>query len=504
MLDKLISDIIKQFLSGLDHTNSMSVSIAIKNFIKKSSNRLQQTKNVIFRTEPVDFYENYIPLTLRSEKESFRLIEIENLLNKYRSIGIIGSAGSGKTSLLKYLALQCLKNNFKIPILLDLRNYQIEKETFEDFVAGQINEELKFEIKKLFQSNKFLFLFDGFDEIDYLQGSNSINQLDSFINKYSGNNFVVTTRPGTNMESLSPLHIFQIEPLNNNDIYLFIEKLNIQSSLKKSIFESIEQHSELSEILKIPLFLSLYIVTFNSSNPNYITNKSIFLRNILDSLFSQHDSITKLGYIRDRVSNLNRDDLENIVSILAFRTLFSGRYELTKDQLFHEFEIIKTTTSIKFENEKLLFDLTITINILIAYDNHYFFPHIILLEYLATIFVSRLEFSSKTKFYERLFKSNKVFVSINIYEFLFELDYKHFSQLYLIPNLSKLAFEYRWKETFEIDNYQTEILLDFINQNVSSIKKGNIVSRNNLDKILQSLKLDVGEDYETDLLFDVL
>ena len=115
--------------------------------------------------------------------------------------------------------------------------------------------------------------------------------------------------------------------------------------------------------------------------------------------------------------------------------LFSGKFELSKDDIYKEFDVIKRTTKINFENEKLLFDLTITINILLDEENHYTFPHILILEYLTCLFISRLDNIFKKEFYNKLARNNRIYMSQNFYDFLYELDYKYFTKYYVITLL---------------------------------------------------------------------
>jgi len=507
MLQNLIKTMIEELLGINYQSNNKEVYFAIEEYVNKKYHSLKQTKNVIFRTEPVDFNQNYIPLTLTSSKNNVRLNDVSQFLNNFRKVGIIGSAGSGKTTLLRHIAINSVETSYKFPVLLNLRNFDSQRHTFEDFVAEEISSIYSNEIKTLFGSDKFLFLFDGYDEIDYVEGSDFINQLDSFIAKFELNNFVITSRPGTNIEGIHPLYIFNIEPLNRDDIYLFIENINIPSQLKRDIFNNIEHHPELNEILNIPLFLSLYIVSYNSRNIELNSNKSIFFRNILDALFSQHDSASKLGYVREKVSNLNKDELEKISSILAFRLLFSSRFEVSKDQIFSEFELIKNTSRLNFENEKLLFDLTITVNILIRSENYYLFPHILLLEYLASIFISRLETSAKVKFYERICQNkNKVYLSVNLFEFLFELDKINFIQQFMIPNLRKLVTDYRWDKFIEIKDYQLQIFAQFIDNIFGPFNLVDGVISEKFDSLYRNLSEEYGKE-NNDLsssLFDIL
>lgn len=503
IIDELFKNISSANLS--DKTKQIIAS-EIEEYVSAQHNRLRITKNILFRSEPVDFRENYIPLTLKSETNNIRVTDPIRLVKEFSKIGIIGSAGSGKTTLLRYIALKCIEEASYIPVVIELRNYNFSKLSFEDFVSSQINDKYLEEIKSVFKEGKFIFILDGYDEIDYIQGNSFIAQIESFVTKYSSNKFVISSRPGTNVESLLPFYIFSISPLNEDDIFLFIEKLNMPSNFRKKLIHSIKNEHFLKDAFNVPLLLSLYILTFNSF-AELPTKKSVFLRNSIDTLFSVHDSVSKLGYVRTKISNLDRESLERISSILAFRTLFSSRYQLTKDELFQEFQLIKKTTPFIFENDKLLYDLTITVNILYVTGSIYSFPHLLILEYLAASFVANLEGQDKINLYERMTSKKSFILSATFLDLLYELDSASFIKYYLVPTLERLIENpIRFKDD-EYNNYTQASLIEFIRKNpwfnfVDSTHSGFYIS--DFEKILEKLKKEMQPDFNdrSNPLFD--
>ena len=398
--------------------------------------KLRLTKNVIFRNRPIDFNENYIPLNLISSGEIINSENILQVLENYKKIIILGSAGSGKTTLLKHIAIDLFENGIGFPIFLELRNFNEEKTNFDEFVYKSISDKVR--INKLFENGKFVFIFDGFDEINYVKGKDVIAQIERFISKNSNNKFIFSSRPGTNIESLSQFYVYEIKPLNNEDISLFIRRMELPNQIRKDIFYHLENDHGFYKYLTNPLFLSLYINYINYHSVNSIpSKKSVFFRNILDTLFSQHDSVSKLGFVRDKLSGLNRDQLENVASILAFRAFVSSNNSFSTDTLYNELNLIRKTTSYDFENENIIYDLTITVNILVNDSGYYSFAHLVLLEYLSSIFVARLNYDQKEKIYSKFIQTNKLFYSSTFLTFLYELDYRNFCQYFIIPFIDK-------------------------------------------------------------------
>lgn len=503
MLSYLIKDLVdslsKTILSNLDRNN---LSKEIDTYLLRLYDKLRLTKNILFRNEPVDFYDSYLPLTLKSKTKVVRMHSPVTVLDEFSKLAVLGAAGSGKTTLLRFLTLQCIEEEYGIPVYIELRNFSDEKLSFEEFVATSITNSADTS-KALFSSGKFVFVFDGFDEINYKEGRDIIFQIENFISKYNENKFVISSRPGTNIESLSQFYVFDLCPLNWNDITLYVDRLELPNKMKKILFQSFDKDEIFFSYLTNPLFLSLYINYLHiHSTQNIPNNKSVFFRNILDTLFSQHDSVSKLGFVRNKLSGLNKDELESVATLLAFRAVVTSTSSFSKDHLYKELELIKRNTGFVFENENIIYDLTITVNILISNNGYYNFPHILFLEYLASLFISRVSLEKKSNVYKQFLNSDKIVMNSSFINFLYELDYLSFSRNFLIPSLemnlnrdffskSKLSHHIsdfvnllsaKSTDSLTFDSYNEDDHYEFLQELKQNV---NINGNDNLDELMQ-------------------
>lgn len=433
-MHNMIEYLISSLSSEIFPSNKVEkISESLAQYLDKMYSKLRLTKNTLFRNRPINFYDNYIPITLKSDDLTIHTRRPFDFIEKYKKIVILGAAGCGKTTFQRYISLQCIDENFAIPIYIELRNFN-EDEDFEQFVSNSISK--SYNPNELFKTGKFIFIFDGFDEINFIEGRDIIYQLENFISNYNDNHFIISSRHGTNIESLSQFYVFEVQPLTMTDIKRFINRLEITNRNNSFIMEYLENDKLYYQYLTNPLFLSLYVNYLNVYSSNEIpAKKSVFFRTILDTLFTQHDSVSKLGFVRNKLSGLDKDELEKLSSILAYRALVSSSKSFSKDKLYNEFELIKKSTDLYFENENLIYDLTITVNILVADFGHYSFTHIVFLEYLASLFISRLESSKKAELYKQFIKSEKVILSSTFLNFMYELDYKLFIRDFVIPFL---------------------------------------------------------------------
>lgn len=95
--------------------------------------RNYKTKTILHRSEPIELEKFYQPLFLYkgSEQWEFEIRskgsvrinteKIASLFSKNNCITIIGTAGSGKSTLVKYLFVDTIKSNYKIPLKVELR-----------------------------------------------------------------------------------------------------------------------------------------------------------------------------------------------------------------------------------------------------------------------------------------------------------------------------------------------------------------------------------------------
>jgi len=438
MLDYLIKNLLDGLKLSLNVTETSKKRLheKISDYVSRLYDKYRLTKNPLFRNQPVDFYENYLPISL---KVNSRIEKIDNpisLLEDYRKAIVLGPAGCGKTTLLRYITLKCIDQGYGIPVYIELRNFQDVKFNFESFVSNSIIEQYSEAIHGLFEQGNFVFILDGYDEIDFVSGQNVIYQIEKFITKYGNNQFIISSRLGTNIESFLDFFVLEIHPLSSEDIEIYLEQLQLSSEVKEQVRHAIYEENFIRKYLQTPLFLLLYISFIRNHHRGNIPLKlSVFFRSILDSLFSQHDSVSKLGFVRNRISGLPKDDLESVSNVLAFRALITSNHTFSKDLLNNELEKIKNNTKYRFENEKLIYDLTISVNIMIAEGNYYTFPHVTLMEYMAALYISRLRGITKAKFYDKVASSSNILISTSFLTFLSELDYVSFVRNFLIPKL---------------------------------------------------------------------
>lgn len=414
----------------------------IDNFYDKYS----KTKTFIYRDEKVNFYDIYFPVTLKSNSETFDSItDLNKLFCKRNFITIIGSAGSGKSMLMKHIFLSTINQSYKIPIVIELRNLTDYEGNIHDYVVkiltrNQLGKNPKI-VDRILKEGNFIFLFDGYDEI-YSSAKNRItNDIEEFVDSYSKNIFVVTSRPGSNAESLQRFDNFYTQPLDSVKMEEFIKQQFKFHENQESVDRIISvikkpENRDYKDYLANPLLLSMFIFTFNAY-PELPKHKNKFYWNVFDTLCTKHDSFTKKGFwLHERKSNLLNDDLENILKWFSYLTIFRGKYNFDQTFLKNSLADIISKLNLSCNSEDLIYDLTVSISIIIQDGTEYTFPHKSLQEYFTASLIRGLNDSQKQKIYNEKFNQLEDYSTggkINFYKLCHEMDKVYFSKFFLIP-----------------------------------------------------------------------
>jgi hypothetical protein len=175
----------------------------------------------------------------------------------------------------------------------------------------------------------------------------------------------------------------------------------------------------------------------------------------------------------------------------------SSVYEITRDELYKEYDFAKKLTEFRFDYEKLTYDLTVVVNILTVNGNYFSFAHILLQEYLSALFISNLDHTVKATFYPKILSGNESFLSSSFLTFLYELDSRALIEFYLISALEQIV-------NSTANTPTADVLLEFVRLNLYKDTLLEPVSVTNVEvgQILNKLKaeLHANKDFLEELL----
>ncbi|MCR8559441.1 NACHT domain-containing protein [Mucilaginibacter sp. BJC16-A38] len=458
---ELFKDLIERALGKLKLSPDVYALLynRIKDFETEEYNRCYYSKTILHRTEPVKLNEFYQPLFIRKYGKNHRDERIEthsssNLFGSNRFITLLGTAGSGKSTIVKYLSVNCADINFKIPVKIELRYLNKYNGTLLKFIEEEIFkcETLNIDkrtIAKVLNSGEFVFFFDGYDELSSTIKERTTKEINDFTTSYSNNYYLLTSRPYTNIELLSGFSNFEVCELNNDEIEQFVRKQipTTEHEISSKILEAINEDSNQSYMtfLSNPLLLSMFILTFQTYS-NIPPKKSAFYHQVFDSLYYLHDSMSKLAYDREKKSGLSKEQFEQVLKMFSYISFFKQIFVFDEAFINSILDKIKENKkNLTFSNEHLLDDLQVAICILQKEGLDYVFPHRSLQEYFSSLYIVGLEGKPKQEAYLKIYNSLKNYDIIelitkdNFFSLLVEQDEQGVIKHLTIPFLEQIT-----------------------------------------------------------------
>ncbi|MAW96097.1 MULTISPECIES: NACHT domain-containing NTPase [unclassified Leeuwenhoekiella] len=466
------------------------------------------SKTILHRSTPKSLNEFYEPLYLIQGQGSTRIPtkSAKNLLKNRNYITLIGNAGSGKSTIIKYLLTNCFKERYKIPIKVELRYLNEYEGRLSDYIYKEIFQFQKLGltntiIDRMLGSKEFIFFLDGYDEISSKIKEGTTKDIDSFVKKFPNNKYVLTSRPHTHIETLPLFENFYVSELKEEEIASFVKKQipSQENELADKIIEAVnkKENESYREFLSNPLLLSMFILTFQSYS-DVPQKRSDFYDQVFDTLYSIHDSVSKLAFVREKMCGLSKEQFEEVLQLFSFLSFFEEKFIFPNNYLTDKLDLIKSKkNNLKFDNTKIINDLQIAIGILNKEGIDYTFPHRSLQEYFAASYISKLDDINKKEVYRKILSSildgHKILRSSreHFYLLLSELDQKKVIEYILLPFLEK----------YESVNYldkldHEEILSEYVNINLVYTAFSYILNSNDIRLITNEIEFEFHERIE--------
>lgn len=388
-----------------------------------------------------DFYypsKVVFPRTHKQNKQINRLSEISDSKN----VLILGTAGQGKSTFLRYLCLQELELGERIPVFVELReidestNLQtllIQNLSFLG-VRGMTDEIFSF----FLDSGKFTFFLDGFDEVKREVSHTTQANIKTLFSTYPNSRWVVSSRPGNlgdHLAAVPDILVVKVAPLAPEDCEPFLEKLGVEDKARGRLLQSIKSSSAaIQNVLTTPLMLTLLNSTFGTCT---VIPKTLheFYENMFQVLVSKHDS-TKPYYERQKATALTNADLQAAFSAFCFLSK-DHSVSLTDEQFATCAKGAAKLTGLTFTSEGLRTDLTDSVCLMVRDGIKTAFLHKSIQEFFAAYFLKSLGEPEKvSKLYEK--------IRIELWqswqhelEFLEQIDRYRFIEYYRLPSIKE-------------------------------------------------------------------
>jgi len=353
-------------------------------------------------------------------------------LNVEGNVLIEGIAGQGKSIFLRNLCINELESGVVIPVFIELRRL-----TSEQQLLPMIHLKLKdmgFDIDDeiftfLCNTNRMLFLLDGFDEVPDKMHMLLINEIDAIINKYKGIKLIISSRPDSGLEFLPFFSVVKVDYIKDDEYKNIIIKLSEDPEFAKSLIGRVEAHkSEIKDLLCTPLMITLLVLTYKAYQkvPDQLSD---FFESMFHLMLQRHDG-TKPGYSRERRCELNDMEYQRVFEALCFITKEEG--QSFKNNSLNEYTARAISIAkVKADPQKYIQDVNKITCLLVYEGKEYRFLHKSIQEYFASSFIKYKPDSVAIKFYTKMTSDGYKWHQEMLY--LEEIDSFRFYKYLILP-----------------------------------------------------------------------
>lgn len=374
---------------------------AFQLYLKNATERYNQVRTLATGQAPrkIIGQDNiYVNVGLQYEGEKIPTSTVDPMLRINKNILISGTGGIGKSMLMRYLFLNTADRGEYVPVLVELRRIgnqpsdnlsilELIYTCMQGFDVQLPREQFEYSL----QSGKYLFLFDGLDEVKSSLIKETAEMLQAFSAKYPLNPCIITSRP---MQETSPLETFtNVEPMPLSKVQAveLASKIRIEDEKAKEFCRQLDEYlyDKHKDFAENPLLLSMMFLTFmrNSSIPDHLAD---FYKNAYDALYSVHDSHDKGNYRRDfRCKTLDEDSFKRLFSHFCFQSYMKEVYEFSKKDILSR--INKSIKKLEIDGIKVadyLTDLRNVVCMIIKDGDIYRFSHRSFQAYFAAYYTS--------------------------------------------------------------------------------------------------------------------
>ena len=454
MLEKIISNVINEridkIFGGLTgifkkkyNEYKIKTGKAFEEYIKLSIEKYKYTKTILYKYDPVLIEDFYVDLDLELNNKIIDTRSVKNLIEINNGLIITGIAGGGKSTLMKYLFLDSIKNEIGIPIFIEIRN--IKKDIFSDLFEILKKSNFPQDVglfKKILKNGKFIIFLDGIDEVSPEIRDKINSEILDMRESFSKNVYIVTSRPYDNFISWSHFTELKLSPLTKEKAKLLIKKINYENSIKDkflSDFDIIFRNHE--SFATNPLLLTLMLMTY----VEYLAipaKVSLLYERIFEMLYSRHDA-TKFGYSRKIFSNLSQYEFKKVISCFSLISYLDGKIRFTKEEINVYLRRAKKISEIEFDEDEYLKDLLQSVCLLIQEGYYYTFTHRTFQEYFTSFFIVNTEIEIRKKLLEIVFKRVSADRTLDL---IFEMNRDIFENEFLIPKLHKIKEDTKYEK----------------------------------------------------------
>ncbi|QKQ74407.1 NACHT domain-containing NTPase [Nostoc sp. TCL240-02] len=258
-----------------------------------------------------------------------------DVVQLYSKLMVLGKPGAGKTTFLKYLAMQCIEGRFqanRFPLFITLKDFAEapkQPDIFQ-FIAEQLLScgvtYASLTVEELLRQGKALVLLDGLDEVREEDTKRVLRQIREFSDLFHTNQLVITCRIAAKEYTFENFTEVEMADFEEKQITIFAQNwFQLTDPVKgKRFIQKLKENKPIQELASSPLLLTLLCLVFGNSG-DFPANRSELYQEGLDVLLKKWDA--KRNIEREQVyKNLSSQRKEDLLSQIGLTTFEQKDY----------------------------------------------------------------------------------------------------------------------------------------------------------------------------------
>ena len=413
-------------------------------------------RTFFIRDQREPLYNYYVPLELKTGNSSLPNASVKKIAKAGSRAVVVGAAGCGKSTLMRHLFLDSIRDGKRIPVFVELNQLKEENEidlwdlVYRSFRAHKLKLS-KAQITAALKSGGFAVLLDGLDEVEEAIKTDTVNAIADFAADLpSSSLLIVSSRPDVSYATLKSFNHFTVQPLSCSKAVELVTKLPFEEEIRTKFAQELKAslYDDHKSFLSNPLLLSIMLLTYgqSASIPNKIC---IFYNQAYEALFQTHDAY-KGGYSRKRLTDLDIREFEEVFSAFALVSYDARRHSFPRTECLEYLRRASKLSRVEINAENFMNDCLRAVSLLMEDGLNVTFVHRSFQEYFAARYISRVDVESKKKLLDRLGVRS---VTENVLNLYWELDRNCLEDHWLIPQLEEIRLRIGVKNKVGITHY---------------------------------------------------
>lgn len=422
-----------------------------KEYLNKKYESDKYMNTIVFHDTNKTITDLYIPLTIVQSGRKGKITVDENMKNIFddpNKMLIIDTAGTGKSTIVKFLSLLCITKEWGYPFVIELRRLEKEQSIEEYVIKGiKLNSDkiADVDVKDVLKRGRFIFFLDGYDEILEENKAYVTKAMREFMVDADENSFIITSREDNSLSEFSDFIKYKIKPLNKDEAYELIRKYDENGVVSEALINEIEKNKNyeaLKEFLGNPLMVSLLYLTYRYKGVLQY-KKHIFYRQVFDALYDRHDSLKGVGAKHEKKSKLDIEDFRRVLCAMGFISMKQGMVEFDKDQIMELItQALKVFPEINADKNMFLNDILYAVPLFVEEGINFKWAHKSFAEYFAAVFICKECSDCEEQILAQILLTDNNQRFYNMLDFCYDMDYKAVTNNIVYPILCEFITFY--------------------------------------------------------------